>query len=920
MSRKQFSARSKVVQKMSRDGLVERDVTAGEEKRVSMRNVEYALRDKPAEQGYSQVGNTPAPDKRNKRIVQRAHEPQQAWQPENPRREDNTESAGEARQDAVLSQHAQEAENAAAQGAEPEQAVTTSPDHPAAPPQSSPLTQPGVRRKPPREYKSESGFKQRESDTFRQDEPSALRHEAPTPDAPPTPRGRASADASTPRRGAVNAGRRFSRQEFNPVTEGSPPRDTAVFHQDKPSGLRQDSPQTDTARQQNDIPSADDKPRQNIKDTARRFRQSEAEPSTTDFPTNPPARSDTAPVPKAPAAERSSALRFSRDEAAPFPARKRRTAGAKKQADCAADSQGIDAKDGGAAVRAPHSEERLPKLSQEPRPAAERASALQFKQEDTAPTPVVNRRTARAEKQLERSAGKLEKARENLPTRRKLRVETAIDEQTGKAGRKLIFEKEVKSQRAHIKGPLPLRPVKAGANAAVAFGHRKIYQVQNENVGTEAAHKVELLAESGVRSAFRLRKTAPYRNAAKLEQKTMKKSAKLSFEKARAASPVVQKKAAVRALRRKKLREGYAKAARTAGTLAKRAGSAAVNAIKSAAAVITKHPAVMVAVVVAVLIVFVSMSLVGLFANAGTSALSGAVTASYLAENADIENAELTYTVWETELREQLENIETDYPDYDEYELDFDLSEIGHDPLALLAYLTAMYQDYTLSEIESELRALFDAQYGLEIETTVETRYNDPDDSDDDGDYEPYDWHILTVTLTVTDLAELIDGSITDDQREHYEALMETGGGRQYAGSPFAFDWRPYITCLYGWRPDPFTGESEYHNGIDIGVPVGTPIIAAHKGVVTQAVWGTTGYGRYITIADDNGVSTRYAHCDTLLAAVGQEVEQGAVIATSGSTGRSTGPHLHYEVMLDGVQVNPIFFASTNISAEEESA
>ncbi len=671
----------------------------------------------------------------------------------------------------------------------------------------------------------------------------------------------------------------------------------------KPSGLRQDSPQTDTARQQNDIPSADDKPRQNIKDTARRFRQSEAEPSTTDFPTNPPARSDTAPVPKAPAAERSSALRFSRDEAAPFPARKRRTAGAKKQADCAADSQGIDAKDGGAAVRAPHSEERLPKLSQEPRPAAERASALQFKQEDTAPTPVVNRRTARAEKQLERSAGKLEKARENLPTRRKLRVETAIDEQTGKAGRKLIFEKEVKSQRAHIKGPLPLRPVKAGANAAVAFGHRKIYQVQNENVGTEAAHKVELLAESGVRSAFRLRKTAPYRNAAKLEQKTMKKSAKLSFEKARAASPVVQKKAAVRALRRKKLREGYAKAARTAGTLAKRAGSAAVNAIKSAAAVITKHPAVMVAVVVAVLIVFVSMSLVGLFANAGTSALSGAVTASYLAENADIENAELTYTVWETELREQLENIETDYPDYDEYELDFDLSEIGHDPLALLAYLTAMYQDYTLSEIESELRALFDAQYGLEIETTVETRYNDPDDSDDDGDYEPYDWHILTVTLTVTDLAELIDGSITDDQREHYEALMETGGGRQYA-----------------WRPDPFTGESEYHNGIDIGVPVGTPIIAAHKGVVTQAVWGTTGYGRYITIADDNGVSTRYAHCDTLLAAVGQEVEQGAVIATSGSTGRSTGPHLHYEVMLDGVQVNPIFFASTNISAEEESA
>jgi murein DD-endopeptidase MepM/ murein hydrolase activator NlpD len=370
-------------------------------------------------------------------------------------------------------------------------------------------------------------------------------------------------------------------------------------------------------------------------------------------------------------------------------------------------------------------------------------------------------------------------------------------------------------------------------------------------------------------------------------------------------------------MQRKRVRSGYAKAARAAGNLAKRAGSATAKAIKSAAALVMKHPAAMIGIAVAVLILFIGMSLVGLFANAGTSALSGAVTASYLAENADIENAELTYTIWETELREQLENIEADYPGYDEYALDFDVDEIVHDPLALLAYLTALYQDYTLAEIETELRELFDSQYALEIEAKVETRYHDPDDSDNDGDYEPYDWHILTVTLTVTDLAELIDASLTDDQREHYEALMETGGGRQYAGSPFAFDWKPYITCLYGWRPDPFTGESDYHTGIDIGVPVGTPIIAAHSGVVTQAVWGASGYGRYITIEGENGISTRYAHCDTLLAAVGQEVEQGAVIATSGNTGNSTGPHLHYEVMLDGQHVNPIFFANTTM---EESA
>ena len=96
--------------------------------------------------------------------------------------------------------------------------------------------------------------------------------------------------------------------------------------------------------------------------------------------------------------------------------------------------------------------------------------------------------------------------------------------------------------------------------------------------------------------------------------------------------------------------------------------------------------------------------------------------------------------------------------------------------------------------------------------------------------------------------------------------------------------------------------------GIDIALPTGTPILAAHDGVVTFAgVMG--GYGNVVFIEGADGIETRYAHCDTILVTVGQEVLQGDVIATVGNTGVSTGPHLHFEILRDGVYLNPIFFA-----------
>jgi len=96
------------------------------------------------------------------------------------------------------------------------------------------------------------------------------------------------------------------------------------------------------------------------------------------------------------------------------------------------------------------------------------------------------------------------------------------------------------------------------------------------------------------------------------------------------------------------------------------------------------------------------------------------------------------------------------------------------------------------------------------------------------------------------------------------------------------------------------------HKGTDIGAPIGTPIVAAAGGTVTVAQYGYSGgYGNYIIISHGNGVQTVYAHCNELKVAVGQTVSQGQLIATVGNTGRSTGPHLHIEIRVNGIAQNP---------------
>ncbi|HEY0268422.1 MAG TPA: M23 family metallopeptidase [Methyloradius sp.] len=123
-----------------------------------------------------------------------------------------------------------------------------------------------------------------------------------------------------------------------------------------------------------------------------------------------------------------------------------------------------------------------------------------------------------------------------------------------------------------------------------------------------------------------------------------------------------------------------------------------------------------------------------------------------------------------------------------------------------------------------------------------------------------------------------------------------------------------YNSSSYGWRVDPFTGKMAFHEGLDFTAEVGTPIYAAAGGIVTSAEQ-TPDYGKIIKIDHGSGLETRYAHTSMMLVKAGDRVEKGQMIAQVGNTGRSTGPHLHFEVRLNGAPLDPRSYLTLNQAA-----
>jgi murein DD-endopeptidase MepM/ murein hydrolase activator NlpD len=172
--------------------------------------------------------------------------------------------------------------------------------------------------------------------------------------------------------------------------------------------------------------------------------------------------------------------------------------------------------------------------------------------------------------------------------------------------------------------------------------------------------------------------------------------------------------------------------------------------------------------------------------------------------------------------------------------------------------------------------------------------------------------------MSEKDLRATIAAMVEDlDMRDEYQGTVEARLLQQSVlkdmlpnSSPVS---APFSSSSYGWRIDPFNGHKAFHEGLDFPASMGTPIFAAADGIVS-AVEGGGAYGNLLKIDHGSGLETRYAHNSRILVKVGDRINKGQKIALVGSTGRSTGPHLHYEIRLNGNALDPRQYLRRNAS------
>lgn len=190
------------------------------------------------------------------------------------------------------------------------------------------------------------------------------------------------------------------------------------------------------------------------------------------------------------------------------------------------------------------------------------------------------------------------------------------------------------------------------------------------------------------------------------------------------------------------------------------------------------------------------------------------------------------------------------------------------------------------------------------------------------GDWEPeafqarQDWLDGVIGAPAEEQAAALEDRV-DDLRDELLALDLTDLGERIGALYETTDVLPQVwpvdgtlTSRFGWRRAPYGDHSwRFHKGIDLGVPFGTPILSSNDGVVTFSGWDS-GHGNMVVVDHGEGVASRYCHASVLYAELGDEVYAGDTIALAGSTGVSTGPHLHYELWVDGEPVDPLPYLS----------
>ena len=172
---------------------------------------------------------------------------------------------------------------------------------------------------------------------------------------------------------------------------------------------------------------------------------------------------------------------------------------------------------------------------------------------------------------------------------------------------------------------------------------------------------------------------------------------------------------------------------------------------------------------------------------------------------------------------------------------------------------------------------------------------------------QPSDGHREVVAEVTFENDERVSSNVIDEVVSLKAVAKEVERGSKIPPTYIKPIYGGRLTSSFGPRKAPKKGASTYHKGVDWGTAKGTPVYASGGGTVIKAGWGS-GYGYCVYLQHPDGRQTRYAHLSKVLVSVGQSVSQGQKIALSGNTGNSTGPHLHFEMLIGGKHVNPLAY------------
>ena len=388
------------------------------------------------------------------------------------------------------------------------------------------------------------------------------------------------------------------------------------------------------------------------------------------------------------------------------------------------------------------------------------------------------------------------KSQQEQTAESKLRMEKR-GEQLDKAKKKLAKQNPPKKS-----GPVKKAGRAAGATVH-GYVHGKLYEVEHENVGTESAHRSELVGEAALRSTSRYVKKQirehPAKAVQKAESRHIKATADYQYRATVEAHPEMQKGGAVsRYIQKQKIKRQYAKQAREAAKqTAKAAEKTAVTTEKLAAravAFVKRHPVGVLLFLACFLLLVLMQSCMSSAVTIGNGVVGAIGASTYAAEDADLRGAEAAYCGLEAELQDYLDSYESTH-DYDEYH--FELDDIEHDPYVLLSIISAIHEGaWTVDEVQGTLQMLFEKQYILTETVVTERRYYLETDTwtDEEGNTHTdtyrvyYDYYICTVTLENFNLSHLPIYIMGEDQLSRYALYMSALGNR-----PDLFPSSPYV-------------------------------------------------------------------------------------------------------------------------------